>query len=106
MPWPMSSIYACAGLGAAAGLALGIAVVLVRGARSEQIAALRQRMNFQFVRDVAREQISRYDRLSLFDGRHWHEAQNLMSGTTDYYCDLNRIAQERTRTDQRNQQTG
>ena len=82
-PWPVSSIYVCAGIGAALGLVLGIILVLRRAGHADRIAALCQRLNLQYVRDVAREQLTRYHGLRLFEIRRWQEAANLMSGTYD-----------------------
>lgn len=82
-PWPLSSIYACAAIGAMLGMALGMTLVLLRTGHANRIAALCQRLNFQYMADVAREQLPTYHSLRLFEPRRWHEARNLMRGRFD-----------------------
>lgn len=82
-PWPLSSIYACSVIGALLGTGLGIALVIARRQRSEQTAALAERMGFEFVRDVPRNDLTRYHGLQLFKRRHFHEVRNLMKGNID-----------------------
>lgn len=81
-PWPLSSITACGIAGAVAGLALGIALAANRRKHSRQIAALCEKLGFEFIRDISQHQFFPYRGLSLFSKRRWR-GRNLMRGMTN-----------------------
>ena len=53
--WPLSSLSACAAVGAVLGLAVGMTLVLVRAAHASRVAALCQRLGFEYIPAVMRQ---------------------------------------------------
>ena len=52
--WPLSSLSACAAVGAVLGLAVGMTLVLVRAAHASRVASLCQRVGFEYIRSCFR----------------------------------------------------
>ncbi|HUE74679.1 MAG TPA: hypothetical protein VMP01_27675 [Pirellulaceae bacterium] len=83
MPWPISSIYACAAIGAGIGLIVGAVLAVRRIRHTGQMAALAKDWNFRYEEQSSRDQLTPYLGLNLFAADRFGEATNLMRSSAD-----------------------
>ena len=83
MPWPFSSIYACAAIGGGIGLIVGTVLAVRRVRHAGQMAALAKDWNFRYEEHSSRDQLTPYLGLNLFAADRFGEATNLMRSSAD-----------------------
>ncbi len=83
VPWPFSSVYTCAAIGAGIGLIVGAVLAVRRIRHTGQMAALAKDWNFRYEEQSSRDQLTPFLGLNLFAADRFSEATNLMRSSAD-----------------------